>query len=93
VREATRQLVIGAMEQLQDEQADLLALLAQVLTKGVHASLVVFSSAGLAAAFDRAWADPESIELTLRMPLGGRQPIKGVESKTKYYENVVNKDA
>lgn len=87
MREADRALITAAIGQLSDERGAQLALLAQVLTKGIHATLLVFASAGYCAAFDRAWADPETSEIILRMAPGGRQPITFVESRTRYVES------
>lgn len=86
MREADKAIVTAALGQLSDERGEQLALLAQVLTKGIHATLLVFASAGYCAAFDRAWADSETSEIILRMAPGGRQPITFVESRTRYVE-------
>lgn len=86
MHEADRAVVMASLGQIPDEAGASLALLAQVLTKGVNATLLVFQTLGYASAFERAWADPEVIEITLRMGQGGRQPIAGVESRTRFYE-------
>lgn len=66
-----------------------LALLSQLLAKvGVHAALIVFDSEGKAAAFERAWGNPDNIEIILRMAQGGHSPITSVEGRSRYYEDV-----
>lgn len=87
MREIDKATVTAALGQLSDERGEHLALLARVLTKGVHADLIVFASSGYCSAFGRAWADPEVVEITVRMAPGGQQPITFVESRTRYVES------
>lgn len=87
MREADKATVTAALGQLSNERGEQLALLVQVLTKGIHADLIVFASSGYCSAFAQAWADPDVVEITVRMAPGGRQPITFVESRTRYVES------
>jgi hypothetical protein len=89
MREAEWSVLEGNWNKLPATTKGQLALLSQILAKtGVHATLIVFESEGKAAAFERAWANPDNIEIILRMAQGGRSPITSVEGRSRYYEDI-----